>query len=181
MSAIKAANPDWVYVTGYTQDLILARKQMRDLGVRAPIVTMVAGPAYKEYIDGLGPLADGVTSSSWWHQATEYKGVGVWPSTSAFYKEFLAKEKSDPDYVHASCAATVVVLQDAIERAGSTDKKKVRDAIAKTDITTFYGPIKFSANGMNSPRDLPIIQVQNKEIKVLAPSDVKNGNMSMIK
>ena len=140
LSAIKAASPDWIYVTGYTQDLILARKQMQDLGVKAPIITMVAGPAYKEYIDGLGPLANGVTSSSWWHQATEYKGVGVWPSTSAFYNEFLAKEKSDPDYIHASCAATVVVLQNAIERAGSTDKKKVRDAIAKTDISTFYGP-----------------------------------------
>lgn len=181
LSAIKAASPDWIYVTGYTQDLILARKQMQDLGVKAPIITMVAGPAYKEYIDGLGPLANGVTSSSWWHQATNYKGVGVWPSTEVFYKEFLAKEKSDPDYIHASCAATVVVLQDAIERAGSTDKKKVRDAIAKTDITTFYGPVKFSPNGMNSPRDLPIIQVQGKDIKVLAPSDVKNGNMTMIK
>ena len=181
LSAIKAASPDWIYVTGYTQDLILARKQMQDLGVKAPIITMVAGPAYKEYIDGLGPLANGVTSSSWWHQATNYKGVGVWPSTEVFYKEFLAKEKSDPDYIHASCAATAVVLQDAIERAGSTDKKKVRDAIAKTDITTFYGPIKFSPNGMNMTRDLPIIQVQGKDIKVLAPSEVKNGNMTMIK
>src|SRR5271165_6020763 len=56
LSAIKAANPDWIYVTGYTQDLILARKQMSDLGVKAPIVTMVAGPAYKEYTDGLGNL-----------------------------------------------------------------------------------------------------------------------------
>ena len=105
LSAIKRGNPDWVYVTGYTQDLILARKQMQDLGVKAPIITMLAGPAYKEYIDGLGNLANGVTSSSWWHQATSYKGVGVWPTTEAFYKEFVAKEKSDPDYVHASCAA----------------------------------------------------------------------------
>ena len=38
-SQIKAAEPDWIYVTGYTQDLILARKQMADLGVSAPIVT----------------------------------------------------------------------------------------------------------------------------------------------
>jgi branched-chain amino acid transport system substrate-binding protein len=181
LSAIKAGKPDWVYVTGYTQDLILARKQMQDLAVKAPIITMLAGPAYKEYIDGLGPLADGVTSSSWWHQATNYSGVGVWPTTDSFYKEFVAKEKTDPDYVHASCAATVVLLQNAIERAGSTDKKKVRDALAKTDIQTFYGPIKFSANGMNAPRDLPIIQVQNKAIKVLAPSDIKNGDMTLIK
>jgi branched-chain amino acid transport system substrate-binding protein len=75
----------------------------------------------------------------------------------------------------------VVVLQDAIERAGSTDKKKVRDALAKTDVSTFYGPIKFSANGMNLARDLPIIQVQDRQIKVLAPSDIKNGDMSLIK
>jgi len=181
LSAIKATNPDWIYVTGYTQDLVLARKQMSDLGVKAPIITMVAGPAYKEYIDGLGPLANGVTSSSWWHHSTSYKGVGVWPTTEDFYKEFVAKEKSDPDYVHASCAATGVLFQDAVERAGSIDKKKVRDALAATDITTFYGPIKFSPNGMNQVRDLPLIQVQDKAIKVLAPADIKNGDMTMIK
>jgi branched-chain amino acid transport system substrate-binding protein len=181
LSAIKAGNPDWVYVTGYTQDLILIRKQMSDLGVKAPIISMVAGPAYKEYIDGLGNLANGVTSSSWWHPATSYKGVGVWPTTEDFYKEFLAQEKADPDYVHASCAAAAVILQDAIERAGTTDKKKVRDELAKTDVMTFYGPVKFSANGMNQARDLPIIQLQDKQIKVLAPADIKNGDIALIK
>src|SRR5215471_492534 len=181
LSAIKAANPDWVYVTGYTQDLILARKQMSDLGVKAPIVTMVAGPAYKEYTDGLGDLANGITSSSWWHHATNYKGIGVWPTTADFYKEFVAREHNDPDYVHASCAAAVVVLADAIERAGSTDKKKVRDALAATNVATFYGPVKFSANGMNEVRDLPIIQVQDRHIKVLHPADVKDGEMKLMK
>src|SRR5262245_51415990 len=73
VSAIRAARPDWIYITGYTQDLILARKQMADLGVKAPIITMVTGPAYKEFTDGLGTLANGVTSSSWWHHATSYK------------------------------------------------------------------------------------------------------------
>jgi len=181
VSAIKAANPDWIYATGYTQDLILIRKQLSDLGVKAPIITMVAGPAYKEYTDGLGDLANGVTSSSWWHHATNYKGIGVWPTTADFYEEFVAKEKADPDYVHASCAAAVVVLQDAIERTGSTDKKKVRDALAATNVATFYGPVKFSANGMNEVRDLPIIQVQNKQIKVVHPADIKNGEMVLLR
>jgi len=181
MSAIKAANPDWVYVTGYTQDLILARKQMADLGVKAPIISMVAGPAYKEYVDGLGPLANGVTSSNWWHHATNYKGIGVWPTTEDFYKEFVAKEKEDPDYIHASCGAAMDVIVAAIEKAGSTDKNKIRDELAKTDVMTFYGPIKFSANGMNAIRDLPLIQVQDKQIKVLAPADIKNGELKPIK
>ena len=180
VSAIKATNPDWIYAAGYTQDLILIRKQMADLGVKAPIITMVTGPAYKEYTDGLGNLANGVTSSSWWHHATNYKGIGVWPTTADFYKEFVAKEKSDPDYVHASCAAAVVVLADAIERAGSTDKSKVRDALAATNVNTFYGPVKFSANGMNEVRDLPIIQVQDKQIKVLHPADIKNAEMVLL-
>jgi hypothetical protein len=37
------------------------------------------------------------------------------------------------------------------------------------------------AFGMNLSRDLPIIQVQDKHIKVLAPADIKNGSMTMIK
>ena len=37
-------NPDWVYASGYINDLILIRKQMNDLGLKAPVITMIAGP-----------------------------------------------------------------------------------------------------------------------------------------
>ncbi|MGA0560980.1 amino acid ABC transporter substrate-binding protein [Ancylobacter sp. VNQ12] len=178
LSSIKAAKPDWIYVTGYTQDLILARKQMQDLGVTAPIVTMVTGPSYKEFTEGLGKLANGISSSSWWHHATNYSGQGVWPTTADFYKDFQAKTNgADPDYVHGSCAAAGEVIADALKRTGSLDKAKLRDAIAGTDIATFYGPIKFGPNGMNLTRELPIIQVQDETIKVLAPASIKNADM----
>lgn len=181
VSAIKAAAPDWVYVTGYTQDLILVRKQLVDLGVKAKIITMITGPAYKEFTDGLGNLANNISSWTWWHHATTFKGIGVWPTTEDFYKAFVAKAKNDPDYIHASCAAVAVVLQNAIERAGSTDKAKVRDALAKTDIVTFYGPVKFSPNGMNQVRSVPIIQVQNKKIMILQPDEIKNATLQLMK
>ena len=87
-----------------------------------------------------------------------------WTPVKGRDKEFVAKEKADPDYVHASCAATVVLLQNAIERAGSTDKKKVRDALAKTDIQTFYGPIKFSANGIGNARSLTRIGIGRSDL-----------------
>jgi branched-chain amino acid transport system substrate-binding protein len=74
-----------------------------------------------------------------------------------------------------------VVLADAIERAGSSDKNKVRDALAATNVATFYGPIKFSANGMNEVRDLPVIQVQDKSIKVVHPADIKDGELVFLK
>jgi branched-chain amino acid transport system substrate-binding protein len=181
MSKIKASAPDWVYVTGYTQDLILARKQMSELGVKAPIVTMITGPSYKEFTDALGPLSDGVTSASWWHHALTYKTTDVFGSTAEFYKEFLARTKTDPDYVHASSAAALIALQMAIEKAGSIDKDKVREQLAKLDVQTFYGPIKFGANGMNQGRDLPIIQVQGNKMVVLFPEAIKQGTLAAVK
>lgn len=177
LSQIKALEPDWIYVTGYTQDLILARKQMADLDIRAPIVTMITGPAYKEFIDTLGPLADGVTSASWWHHATTYESEDVFGSTAAFYEAFLAQENTDPDYVHASSAAAAIALQTAIETAGSIEPDAVREALKGLDMVTFYGPIKFGENGMNEPRDLPIIQVQDAKIVVLYPEDIKQADM----
>ncbi|MEO1102342.1 MAG: ABC transporter substrate-binding protein, partial [Pseudomonadota bacterium] len=181
ITAIKAAEPDWVYMTGYTQDLILGRKQMSDLGVSAPIITMVTGPAYAEFTEGLGELSNGVTSSTWWHHATNYtNGIGPWPTTQGFYSDFLARFEADPDYVHASCAAAADVLVNAVQTAGSTDKAAVRDALAETDVMTFYGPIDFGDNGMAQVRDMPIIQVQDEKINVLYPAVIADGDLSVI-
>ena len=177
LSAIKSAGADWIYVTGYTQDLILIRKQMADLGLTAKIVTMITGPAYKEFVDALGPLAEGVNSASWWHHATTYESSDVFASTKAFYEAFVAREGSDPDYVHASSAAALSALKAALEKAGSIDPAKVRAALRDLSITTFYGPIDFGENGMNGGRDLPIIQVQDGDVVVLFPEAIKQADM----
>jgi len=178
LSKMKTLAPDWIYVTGYTQDLILVRKQMQDLRLSAPVVTMITGPAYQEFIDGLGPLADGVTTTSWWHHTTAYSSDDVWGSTKAFYDDFTATAHHDPDYVHASSAAALVALQKAIEAAGSLEPDRIRGALSTLDIETFYGPIRFGANGMNAARALPILQVQNQAVKVLFPDDVRQASLT---
>lgn len=181
LSAIAAAKPDWIYVTGYTQDLILARQQMRDLKVNAPIITMVTGPAYEEFTAGLGPLANGISSSSWWHHSTAYEGVGAWKTTADFYADFKkASGGVDPDYIHGSCAGALVMLEDVLARAGSLKGEAIRDALAKTNVMTFYGQINFGENGMNQARELPIIQVQNGKIEVLFPDSIKTANLMLL-
>lgn len=182
ISKIKSLKPDWIFITGYSKDLILARKQMADLGVTAPVVTMITGPVYREFIDALGPQAENVTSATWWHHSAQMTADDPWGSTKAFYDEFVGKEKQDPDYVHAASAAALVALQKGIEKAKSTDKAKVRDALASLDIKTFYGPIKFGPNGMNTAiTGLPIIQVQNGQPVPLFPEAVKKGNLRAFK
>ena len=86
ITQMRAAKPDWIFATGYINDLILIRKQMKDLGVSAPVVTMIAGPAYKEFIDATGPLAENMSSAAWWHPAVRYDGKGVFGSTENFNK-----------------------------------------------------------------------------------------------
>jgi branched-chain amino acid transport system substrate-binding protein len=150
---------------------------MKDLAVEAPVITMITGPAYREFVDGLGPLAENVTSATWWHYAASYRSDDVFGSTEAFADAVRKKTGQDPDYVHASSAAALIVLQKAIEKAGTLDRAKVRSAIRDLDIVTFYGPIKFRKDGMNENRNLPIIQVQNGKPVVLYPAELKQADM----
>jgi branched-chain amino acid transport system substrate-binding protein len=175
LTQMKAAAPDWIFVTGYTKDLVLVRKQMADLRLAAPVVTMITGPAYREFVDSLGPLAENVTSATWWHPSQTYKADDVFGSTQAFADAVRKKTGQDPDYVHASSAAALIVIQKAIEKAGSLSPDALRKAIAETDLQTFYGPIRFRGDGMNENRNLPIIQIQGGKPMVLFPLDMQQA------
>jgi branched-chain amino acid transport system substrate-binding protein len=180
LTAMRQVKPDWIYITGYSQDLILARKQMADLALKAPIVTMITGPVYKEFIDALGPLAENVTSASWWHWATPFKSDDVFGTTKEFYDAVVkATGGPEPDYVNASSAASLIVLQKAIEKAGSLDRERVRDALAHMDTMTFFGPIKFRADGMNETRALPLIQIQGGKPVLIYPDELSNVPMKL--
>lgn len=178
ITGMRAAEPDWIYVTGYTEDLVLVRKQMADLGLSAPIVTMITGPAYKEFTESLGPLAENVTSASWWHYSAAYEGDDVFGTTQAFYEAVVATG-DEPDYVHASSAAALIALAAAIEQAGTLDRDAVRQALSELDIATFYGPIKFREDGLNDNRNLPIIQIQDGTPVVLAPAGIASAALRL--
>jgi branched-chain amino acid transport system substrate-binding protein len=181
LTELRAKGADWIYVTGYTDDLIRIRKQMSDLKVAAPIVTMLAGPAYPDFTEGLGDVANGVTSVTWWHPELRFTSSDVFGSTQNYVKLFRAKYNKDPDYAQASSTAAGVVLQLAIEKAGSIESDKVRDVLAATEFQTFYGPIKFGPTGQNVTADNPIFQIQNKKIIMIAPANVKQGELQLAK
>jgi branched-chain amino acid transport system substrate-binding protein len=179
LSQMKSLVPQWIFVTGYTNDLLLIRKQMVDQQMKAPVVTMIAGPAYQDFIEAAGQSAENLTSASWWHPAEEYAGKDIFGSTSNFVKLFRDKYKIDPDYGHASAALCGALFQLAIERAGSLDKDKVRDELAKMDIVTFFGPVKFGENGQINSLDPPVFQIQGSRPVVLFPQAIKQGELKL--
>jgi len=179
LSQIKSLSPQWIFITGYINDLLLIRKQMVDQEIKAPVVTMIAGPAYRDFIEQAGQTAENITSASWWHPAEEYDGKDIFGKTSNFVKLFREKYKADPDYGQASAAACGALFQLAIERAGSLDRDKVRDELAKMDVVTFWGPVKFGANGQINSLEPPVFQIQGAKPIVLFPQAIKQGDLKL--
>jgi branched-chain amino acid transport system substrate-binding protein len=179
LTQIKSQAPHWIFATGYTNDLVLMRKQMADLKIEAPLVTMVAAPAYQEFIDAAGKGAENITSAAWWHPAVRYKGTDIFGTTENFVKAFKAKYKSEPDYAEASAAASGAVFQMAIEKAGSIDKQKVRDELAKMNATTFWGVVKFGPTGQINSLEPPVFQIQGGKPVVIHPAAIKQGELKL--
>ncbi len=179
LTQIKAQAPHWIFATGYTNDLVLMRKQMADLKLEAPVITMIAAPAYQEWIDATGKLSENVTSAAWWHPAVRYKGKDLFGSTESFVKRFQAKYKTLPDYAEASAAAAGAILQMAIEKAGTIDPAKVRNALASFNETTFWGPVKFGPTGQIVSLEPPVFQIQGGKPTVIHPAAIKQGELRL--
>jgi branched-chain amino acid transport system substrate-binding protein len=179
VTQIRAAKPDWIIVTGYINDMVLIRKQMSDQNLRAPVLTMINGPAYQEFIDATGPLANNVTSASWWHPAARYTSKDVFKSSEHFTQLFRAKYKIEPDFTSAGGAVAGVVLQMAIEAAGTVDRDKVRGALRDGKFPTFFGPIAFGPQGYANSYTPPVLQIQGGKPTVLFPTEIKMADFRL--
>ena len=176
ISTMAGAAPKWVFATGYINDLLLIRRQMAELKLTAPVITMLAGPAYREYREELGPLAENVTTASWWAPAAGYTGCqGPWPTTDAFVQAYQAKVGAVPDYGEASAVACGVAVQLAAQAAGSTDPVALRDALAALDAPTFFGPLKFGPSGQEIGLQPPVLQIQDGKLVTLYPPEIKQA------
>jgi branched-chain amino acid transport system substrate-binding protein len=182
LTQMKAAKPDWIFVTGYINDNALVRKQMLDQKLTAPVVTMMTGPSYPEFITAAGKEgAENVTGAAWWHQALKYKSDDVFGSTEGYVQIFSKKYGFVPDYGHASHSAVGVVFQAAIEKAASIDPEKVRDALSSLKANTFHGPISFSKTGQANSYDPPVFQIQDGEARIIYPDVVKQSDFRLNK
>ena len=179
LAQIKAANPQWIFATGYTNDLVLMRKQMTDQRIEAPVVTMIAAPAYQEFIDAAGKGAENISSAAWWHPAVRYKGIDIFGTTESYVKLFKDTYKADPDYAHASASVSGALFQIAIEKSGTIDRQKVRDELAKMDVTTFWGPVKFGPTGQITSLEPPVFQIQKAKPIVVHPAAIKQGDLKI--
>jgi len=65
-----------------------------------------------------------------------------------------------------------VVLQLAVEKARSVDPAQVREALASLDAMTFYGPVRFNAQGLNDRKPMVTVQIQQGRVVTIWPREV---------
>jgi branched-chain amino acid transport system substrate-binding protein len=176
--AAKARTPDILVGTGYTNDLVLMTRQMKELRFSPKLTVQTAGPTYASYSEALGADANYVVSPTWWAPGAPYTDNGkLFGSAADYARLFQEKYKYDVDYIAAASAGCGAVLQAALEAAGTTDPVRVRDALARLEVMTFYGPIKFNEVGQNVGTGITIIQIQNGQQIAVAPPEVATGRL----
>jgi len=176
VSAIKAANPDLILNGGHLQDALLLQKGFKEQNVLAKAYAYSVGPDTPDFRKALGPDANYVLGGTQWSVTAKYNGAPGFIRTSPEYaKAFNAKYGHQPDYHNAESSAGCLAFQYAIEKAGSLDPQKVRDALANLDVVTFYGILKFDSRGINVYKPMAVNQIQNGNLVTVWPSAVANA------
>ena len=92
----------------------------------------------------------------------------------------MVQDAIDLGIHHAAVNVSLGALfQIAIEKAGSLDRDKVRDELAKLDVVTFFGSVKFGANGQINSLEPPVFQIQAGKPVVLFPDAIKQGEFKL--
>ncbi len=125
LTKIKAAQPDFIYVPGYYQEVGLIVKQAREMGITIP---MAGGDGWDSAklpeIAGKAALEN-----------TFFSSLYSPDDTSDLNKEFVAEYKkaynTNPDVFAALAYDSTLLVAKAIEDAGSADPAKIAEAMAK--------------------------------------------------
>ena len=173
LTVVKGLNPDIILGSGHLQDSILIVKQGKDLGLNAKVWGFSVGPATPEFRNSLKKDADYVYGGAQWTSALKYNGDDVFKTSDNYTKLFMAKFNYQPPYQSAESSAAVITYQKAIEKAGSFEPDKVRDALVSLDFISFYGQVKFDARGVNIYKPMAVEQYQPDGSKYTVwPADV---------
>jgi len=125
LTSLKSAKPDIVFLPGYYNEVALIARQARQFGLKAPFL---GGDGWEG--DSLLKVAGSALDGSYF--SSHFSADNQDPVVQGFIHKYKAKYGSMPDCQAALGYDSVWILAEAIQRAGSTDSKAIRDAVAAT-------------------------------------------------
>jgi branched-chain amino acid transport system substrate-binding protein len=133
------------------------------------MVCILVAPDSPKWVE-LGDAAVGTSVPSQWEPHVKVKPQ-FGPTVEEFNKAYTDKFKAEPSYESAGGYATGLILQNAIEKAGTLEGEKVAAVLNATDATTLFGKTKFSTD----PKEHGL---QIGHTMVIAQWHKKGGNLS---
>ena len=164
---IRSKNPDLVIPSSYYGEFALLARTMQQQRIKPKGIYAVLNGAASNYrfVKEFNEAAQFVMDCNHWHDPRK-------PVAEALRKQVEASGKFWTYNIPLNYSC-VGLLADAIEKAGSTDKAKVTEALAASTYAGHimpYGPTKF-VDGQNQGGTPVNTQVQGNDIKVIFPSD----------
>jgi branched-chain amino acid transport system substrate-binding protein len=151
LAAARAANPDVIVPIGLGDEVVaIIRQGIRDLGIRAlwgPAPITVDSPSFYQEVAGLDPFTTSLTQFSPYDTP---RGAAGAPALK-FRGEYQQRWGEPPGSRAAHIYDSLFIVKRAIEEAGSLEKTRVRDALARLEMPALTlpvqgGRIRFDAN-----------------------------------
>ena len=165
LTAIKADNPQVIFLPAYYTEAPLIIRQARQLGITVPFV---GGDGW----DSPELIGVGGSSVEGCYFSNHFSEQSTDPRVKAFVDACRKKYNSDPDALAALGYDSVHLLADAMKRAGTTDPAKVTSALAATkDFPGVTGKITLDAR-RNPTKPAVMLQVKDGKfvyIETIAP------------
>jgi len=170
LTKVKALKPDLLLISGHSKGAATAARQIKEMKISVPMIAMTHCESAK-IIKKFGDSTNGYLCPTQWAETMSYKDdlFGTAMDWNNLFKKTYKGYKNVP-YQAAQATAAVMVWKDAFERANSFDTEKVREALTKTKMQTFYGNIKFSKAGNNTAKPMALRQIQDGKLTVVAPA-----------
>jgi branched-chain amino acid transport system substrate-binding protein len=163
VQTLKAGNPQVVMQSSYLGDALLAMKTYKELGVTPDmILANDAGFADTEFTKTLGRDADFVISREVWSLDLAARN----PLIKQVNDLYMSRYKINFTGNSARTFTGLIVLADAINRAGSTEPEAIRNALSQTDLPAKnlimpWSGVKFDGDGQNTLGSGILVQIIN--------------------
>jgi branched-chain amino acid transport system substrate-binding protein len=169
---VKAVQPDVLLISGHEKGAATAARQMGEFRTAVPLIGVTHCESAK-IVNDFAAIAEGIVCPTQWDETMKANDP-MFGSAAQYNKELTAAypEYKVVPYQTAQASASIYVWADAFKRAQSLDTEKVREALAKTDLPTFYGGVKFAEDGSNPGKQIVMRQIQGGKYLVVSPADV---------
>ena len=167
LTQVKAKEPDLIYFAGFPADTFSFFRQVKELNVNAKMFAGTLCAGNPDWIPTMKKDGNYVIGELPWHQDMGYKDQFF--TSKSFYDYWMKKYNKPANTLNAPGFGTGMLIQFAIEKAGSLDQTKIRDALRSMEVETFFGKFKFDEKGRNMAGRMGVVQTQNEKDVLIDP------------